>query len=51
MYPELGTDPVSYDDCISEEFFAAERKAVFERDVAVRRPRGAAAAAGLVLHP
>ena len=31
MYPELGTDPVSYDDCISEEFFAAERKAVFER--------------------
>ena len=31
MYPELGTDPVSYDDCISEEFFEAERKAVFER--------------------
>jgi phenylpropionate dioxygenase-like ring-hydroxylating dioxygenase large terminal subunit len=31
MYPELGTDPVSYDDCISEEFFRAERKAVFER--------------------
>jgi phenylpropionate dioxygenase-like ring-hydroxylating dioxygenase large terminal subunit len=31
MYPELGTAPVSYDDCISEEFFAAERTAVFER--------------------
>ena len=31
MYPELGTDPVSYDDCISEEFFRAEREAVFER--------------------
>ena len=31
MYPELGTGPVSYEDCISEEFFAAERKAVFER--------------------
>ncbi len=30
-YPELGTAPVSYDDCISEEFFAAERQAVFER--------------------
>ena len=31
MYPELGTDPVSYDDCISEAFFDAERTAVFER--------------------
>jgi phenylpropionate dioxygenase-like ring-hydroxylating dioxygenase large terminal subunit len=30
-YPELGTAPVSYDDCISEEFFRAERAAVFER--------------------
>ncbi len=30
-YPELGTAPVSYDDCTSEEFFRAERKAVFER--------------------
>ncbi|MBV8951653.1 MAG: aromatic ring-hydroxylating dioxygenase subunit alpha [Actinobacteria bacterium] len=31
QYPELGTAPVSYEDCISEEFFAAEREAVFER--------------------
>jgi len=31
-YPELGTAPVSYEDSISEEFFAAERKAVFERN-------------------
>ena len=31
-YPELGTGPVSYEDAISEEFFAAERKAVFERN-------------------
>ena len=29
-YPELGTGPVNYEDSISEEFFAAERKAVFE---------------------
>ena len=31
-YPELGTGPVNYEDSISEEFFAAERKAVFERN-------------------
>ena len=31
-YPELGTDPVNYEDSISEEFFADERKAVFERN-------------------
>jgi phenylpropionate dioxygenase-like ring-hydroxylating dioxygenase large terminal subunit len=31
QYPELGTDPVSYDDSISPEFFEAEREAVFER--------------------
>ena len=30
-YPELGTGPVNYEDSISEEFFDAERKAVFER--------------------
>lgn len=30
-YPELGTDPVTYDDCTSPEFFGWERKAVFER--------------------
>src|ERR1700755_599737 len=30
-YPELGVGPVNYEDSISEEFFAAERKAVFER--------------------
>ena len=31
LYPELGTDPVSYEDSISPEFFEAEREAVFER--------------------
>ena len=31
-YPELGTGPVNYEDSISPEFFAAERKAVFERN-------------------
>ncbi len=30
-YPELGTAPVSYDDCTSAEFFADEREAVFRR--------------------
>jgi phenylpropionate dioxygenase-like ring-hydroxylating dioxygenase large terminal subunit len=30
-YPELGTGPVSYDDAVSPEFFAAERAAIFER--------------------
>ena len=30
-YPELGTDPVSYEDSISPEFFEAEREAVFRR--------------------
>ena len=30
-YPELGTGPVTYEDCISPEFFSAEREAVFER--------------------
>lgn len=30
-YPELGTGPVSYDDAVSEEFFLAEREAVFKR--------------------
>jgi hypothetical protein len=29
-YPELGTGPVNYEDSISEEFFVAERKAVFD---------------------
>src|SRR6184192_2687398 len=31
LYPELGTDPVSYEDAISPEFFEAEREAIFER--------------------
>lgn len=31
LYPELGTAPVSYEDCISPEFFEAEREAVFKR--------------------
>ncbi|MGC7101517.1 aromatic ring-hydroxylating oxygenase subunit alpha [Amycolatopsis lurida] len=30
-YPELGTAPVRYDDSISQEFFEAEREAVFRR--------------------
>lgn len=30
-YPELGTGPVDYDDAVSEEFFRAEREAVFHR--------------------
>jgi phenylpropionate dioxygenase-like ring-hydroxylating dioxygenase large terminal subunit len=30
-YPELGTGPVSYEDSISEEFFEAEREAIFKR--------------------
>src|ERR1700761_3110698 len=31
-YPELGTGPVNYEDSISSEFFAAERKAILERN-------------------
>lgn len=31
QYPDLGTGPVSYEDCVSEEFFRAEREAVFKR--------------------
>ena len=31
LYPHLGTEPVSYEDCISPEFFEAEREAVFNR--------------------
>ena len=30
-YPELGTGPVSFDDCVSPEFFALEREAIFKR--------------------
>ena len=30
-YPELGTDPVSFDDCVSPEFYELERAAIFER--------------------
>ena len=30
-YPELGTEPVSYEDSISPEFYELERKAVFKR--------------------
>ena len=30
-YPELGTDPVSYEDSISPEFYERERQAVFKR--------------------
>ncbi len=30
-YPQLGTEPVSYEDSISPEFYEAERQAVFKR--------------------
>ena len=30
-HPELGTDPISYEDSISPEFYELERKAVFEQ--------------------
>ena len=30
-YPDLGTAPVSYEDCVSPEWFQRERKAIFER--------------------
>jgi len=30
-YPELGTEPVSYEDSISPEFYALEREAIFKR--------------------
>src|SRR5436853_7783110 len=30
-YPDLGTEPVSYEDSISPEFFELEREAVFKR--------------------
>src|SRR5713226_9809571 len=31
VYPELGTEPISYEDSISPEFFEAEREAIFRR--------------------
>src|SRR4029077_9813701 len=30
-YPELGTEPVSYEDSISPEFYELEREAIFRR--------------------
>ena len=30
-YPDLGTAPVSYEDCVSPEWFQQERKAIFQR--------------------
>src|SRR5215467_6627647 len=30
-YPDLGTEPISYEDSISPEFFEAEREAIFKR--------------------
>jgi phenylpropionate dioxygenase-like ring-hydroxylating dioxygenase large terminal subunit len=30
-YPELGTGPISFDDCVSPEFYALEREAIFKR--------------------
>ena len=31
LYPELGTAPVSYEDCVSPEWFQKERKAIFQQ--------------------
>ena len=31
VYPELGTEPISYEDSISTEFYEAEREAIFKR--------------------
>src|SRR3954447_11851562 len=31
QYPELGTDPVSYEDSITPAHYELERKAIFER--------------------
>jgi phenylpropionate dioxygenase-like ring-hydroxylating dioxygenase large terminal subunit len=30
-YPELGTGPISFDDCVSPEFYELEREAIFTR--------------------
>jgi len=30
-YPELGTGPISFDDCVSLEFYELEREAIFKR--------------------
>ena len=49
-YPELGTEPVSYEDSISPEFYELEREAIFKRAVAERRPGRAAPAQGQLLH-
>ena len=49
-YPELGTSPVNYEDSISPEFYELERKAIFNRDLAQRRPGGAGPADRPVLH-
>ena len=31
QYPELGTEPVDYEDSISPEYYELERKAIFAR--------------------
>src|SRR5436190_2681599 len=30
-YPDLGTGPISFDDCVSPEFYDFEREAIFKR--------------------
>src|SRR5689334_12440207 len=30
-YPELGTAPISFADCVSPEFYELEREAIFKR--------------------
>ena len=49
-YPQLGTGPVSYEDSISPEHYELERKAIFDADVAERRPRRAAPQGRQLLH-
>ena len=49
-YPELGTEPMSYEDSISPEFYELEREAIFKRVVAERRAGRATAAQGELLH-
>ena len=49
-YPQLGTEPVSYEDSISPEFYELEREAIFERAWLQRRAGGAAPAHRELLH-
>ena len=39
-YAGLGTEPVSYEDSISEEFYEVERQAIFEHAPCRQQPYG-----------